>query len=204
MQAFAAFFHVYHLDWMVKIIAFLTTIGALGMVSTWIIGPSKGLLAAAHHGDIPPFFQKMNRKHAPTTLLILQGVIVTALSFIFLFMPTVSASYWILTDLTAQLYLLMYVLMFLAALRLRYKSPNTPRSYRVPGGNIGMWVVAGVGLIGSLFAIAMGFVPPKDLDQKTFILYEVFLGAGIVVMFIIPLIISLFKKPSWRADHELQ
>jgi amino acid transporter len=37
--------------------------------------------------------------------------------------------------------LLSYLLIFTAALRLRYSHPNVERPYRVPGGMAGMWLV---------------------------------------------------------------
>ncbi|CAK9187318.1 unnamed protein product, partial [Ilex paraguariensis] len=50
------FLKSYHLGWAVPIIAVLIAFGAMGGVSTWAAGPSKGLLAAARNGDLPPFF----------------------------------------------------------------------------------------------------------------------------------------------------
>ncbi len=39
-------------------------------------------------------------------MLITQAIIVTVLSALFLFMPSVNGSYWLLTALAAQLYML--------------------------------------------------------------------------------------------------
>lgn len=197
MQTFYAFFRAYRMEWMTPVIALLTTIGALAMVSTWIIGPTKGLLATANHGDLPPWFGKMDEKGVPISILFLQGIIVTALSLIFLFMPTVSSSYWILSVLTVQIYLIMYILMFAASIKLRYSKPEVARSYRVPGGNYGMWTICGIGTLGSLFAIAAGFIPPEIYTGSLFF-YEAFLLAGIGILCAAPLLIAHYKKPSWQ------
>ncbi|PPJ44606.1 amino acid permease, partial [Rhizobium sp. KAs_5_22] len=74
--------------------------------------------------------------------------IVTILSALFLFMPSVNGSYWLLTALAAQLYMLMYFIMFAAAIKLRISEPNHHRPFKIPGGIAGMLFVAGVGIIG--------------------------------------------------------
>lgn len=197
MEAFEVFFNKYNIKWVVPIIALLMAAGAIGMVSTWIVGPSKGLLATAAHGDLPPLFARVNKNHMPIPLLILQAVIVTGLALVFLLMPSVSASYWILTALTAQLYLIMYALMFISAIRLRYTEPHVHRQYRVPGGNLGMWVVAGLGILGSIFAIAVGFFPPEGTAPARYVSFLVF---GIVIVCLAPIVIHCFRKPEWKRD----
>jgi amino acid transporter len=200
MQAFSNFFKIYHIQWATPILAFLIALGAIAMVSTWIVGPSKGLLESARDGDIPPVFEHMNKFHMPVTIMIVQGVLLTILSLVFLFMPTVSSSYWILTALTAQLYLLMYLLMFLAGIRLRYSQPEVFRSYRIPGKNIGMWLVAGIGFLGSLFAVIIGFIPPSNLNTGNIVFYESFLSVGVFIMIIFPLIIYFYSQRKYGHD----
>lgn len=198
MEAFEAFFDSYHLSFVTPAIAILTVIGALSMVSTWIVGPSKGLMVTAKCGDLPPFFQKVNSKGMPANLLYFQAILVTVLSLVFLFMPTVSSSYWILTALTAQLYLVMYLLMFVSAIVLRYKSPSVPRAYRIPGKhNWGMWLISGIGILGSLFSILIGFIPPSQLSTGGLLFYELFLGLGMFFMCLFPWIVELFKTKKW-------
>ena len=52
------------------------------------------------------------------------------------------------------------------AIRLRYTEPDTPRPYRVPGGRyVGMWVVAGMGILGSAFGLVIGFFPPSGIPH---------------------------------------
>lgn len=75
-------------------------------------------------------------------------------------LPSVQSAYQIPGQLATILYLLMYIMMFAAAIYLRYKEPNTPRPYRVPGGAVGMWLIAGAGFIGSLVAFVLSFIPP--------------------------------------------
>lgn len=197
LQAFSFFVNAYGLNWLTPVIAILLTFGAFGTLSTWIAGPSKGLLGAAQSGDLPPFFRKLNRHGMPVALLITQAVIVTVFSLVFLVMPTVSSAYWILNAMIAQLYLLMYILMFAAAIKLRYKQPNVERAYKVPGGNFGMWCIAGLGILGSFMTFIIGFFPPAQIATGNTVFYVSFLFIGIVLACIAPSVILFFRKPDW-------
>lgn len=199
LQALNIVLDSFHLKPLMPWIAALIAIGTIGQITTWIIGPSKGLYATAKMGDLPPFFQKVNDNHVPTHILYIQGIIVTIFSFIFLFMPTVSSSYWILTAMTAQLYLLMYILLYISALRLRYTQPKIIRAYRIPGGNLGMWLVVLIGLIGACFSYILGFVPPSELKSISLKYYVLFLCLGSALFIAIPLIIYAFRKSSWKS-----
>jgi len=198
MQAIDAFLDPWHLGWLSKVLGALIVIGALAMLSTWLVGPSQGLLATAQHGDLPPKFRYLNKNGMPVVILITQAIVGSALSLIFLFMPDVSSSYWMLTDLTAQLTTMIYMLMFSAAIYLRYSQKDRERPFKIPGGNFGMWLVAGVGIIASLFAFFIGFVPPAQLQTGSITFYISFLIIGIVVLSAPPFIFEYFRKPSWR------
>lgn len=196
VQAFSMFFAAYHMEWMTKIIALMIIIGGFGGVAAWIIGPSKGLMVAAQDNALPKIIQQNNRQGAPRNLLLLQGVIFTALCSVFLLIPSVNGSYMFLTALTTQLYMMMYALMFIAAIRLRYKHPTVNRSYKVPGGNFGMWLVAGAGTIMSLVAIWIGFLPPPGIDVGDPTRYELILLIGFVLLSLPPYVFHLIQK--WK------
>jgi putative glutamate/gamma-aminobutyrate antiporter len=204
IEAFGKFFSRYNLQGFLSTMAILLSVGAIAEVNAWIIGPIKGLYATTTKGDLPPFFHKLNKNGVPTNLLFFQAIIVTLVSLVFLKMPTIGASYWILTALSAQSYLIMYILMFISAVKLRRSHPKVPRPYKVPFGKVGIWVAAALGIIASLFAIFISFVPPSQLITGSLFFYEFFLIIGLSVMCGIPLIIHQFKKTSWirRAEHD--
>ena len=194
MQAFDAFFARYHLVWLMPLVALMLVIGGLGGVSNWIIAPTKGLLVAAEDGNLPPLFQRTNQHGAPIIMLVSQAVIVTVLSSLFLFMPSVNGSYWLLTALAAQLYMLMYLLMFLAAVRLRFVAPDHPRMFRIPGGMLGMGVVAGVGMFGVLTTLVVSFIPPEGIDVGNTGRYEATLILGLLLMCLPPFVSTWFQS----------
>jgi amino acid transporter len=186
MQAFDAFFARYHLLGMMPIVALMLVMGGLGGVSNWIIAPTKGLMVAAQDGNMPVIFQRANQQGAPVVMLITQAIIVTLLSTLFLFMPSVNGSYWLLTALAAQLYMLMYLLMFAAAIKLRFRKPEHPRGFRIPGGVPGLVFVAGVGIVGALTTLIVSFMPPDGINVGSFVRYELTLVSGLLLMCLPP------------------
>jgi len=188
MQAFHAFFAQYHLLWLMPLVAVMLVLGGLGGVSNWIIAPTKGLLVASHDGNLPLIFQRVNKHEAPMMMLIAQAVIVTLLSSLFLFMPSVNGSYWLLTALAAQLYMLMYGVMFLAAIKLRLRFPNHRGPFRIPGGLMGLVLVSGIGLVGVLTTLVVSFIPPSGINVGSVFSYESTLVGGLIAMCLPPFV----------------
>jgi amino acid transporter len=202
MEAFKIILNNFHLTWLIKIFAFLVVIGTLGQLSTWIVGPPMGLLVTAEYGDLPPLFHKISKRGMPISILIGQGIFVTFLCLMFLFMPSINSSYWILLALTSILYLLMYLMMFAAAIYLRYSKPTVHRTYKIPGGKFGMWIVSGVGFLFSLVTFFVGFFPPNQFSIGNIVFYESFLILGTILMVCIPLIIFHYRKPHWKTKRK--
>jgi len=61
-------------------------------------------------------------------ILVTQGVVTTFIALLYAFIPDVSSTYWIFSVITTQVYLIMYLLMFVAAARLRRRQPDHPRA----------------------------------------------------------------------------
>ncbi len=198
MEAFHDFLFAYHLQWLSPIVAISLILGAIAGLNNWIIGPTKGIMVAAQDGYLPPLLQRQNRHHAPKPLLLLQGLIVTLLSCLFLFMPTVNSSYWLLNVLTTQLYMLMYLCIFFSFLRLRFKYPKTHRPFAVPGGQIGMWLVCLLGVVSMAFTFYIGFIPPKQIFHSGYWQYDLILGAGLLIFCIPPLLMQTMRKSAWK------
>lgn len=194
IDAYALFFKAYHMPWMTPITALLIVVGALSGVSAWIIGPTKGLLVAARDGSISKQFTRVNKHGAPVAILITQALIFTLMSSILGLFDSINAAYWMLSDLCAQLALLVYIFMFAAAIKLRYSHPNQRGAYRIPGGKTGVWLVAGVGLMACLLTILLGFVPPAQIPIEHTFVFEISLIAGFLLFVLLPLILTKRKE----------
>ena len=55
IDSLAHFFAFYGMEKLLPVIAVLIAIGAFGQLSTWMAGPSKGLMAAAKYEELPSF-----------------------------------------------------------------------------------------------------------------------------------------------------
>ena len=111
--------------WATKLMSGLVAIGTLALISTWLLGPSKGLYASERTGDLPPELHYVNKRHVPVAVLVFQGILSTLFALMFLFVPSINSSYWMLTALTTQILVMMYILIFAAAIRLRYTQPDS-------------------------------------------------------------------------------
>lgn len=193
MQAFATFVDAYNLGWLLPLAAFFIILGGLSSVAAWIIGPTKGIMVASRDGSLPNWVGKTNKEGVPITVLLLQGGIVTILCLVFVLMPTVNSSFWLLSAMTAQLALIVYIALFAAGIKLHYRRPDVKRSYKIPGGNKGIWTVCSMGIFACLVVICLGFIPPKQMGIKNVLSYELTLIGGIVVFCVTPLLIRRRK-----------
>lgn len=176
-----------NMQWAIPIMALFLTVGAIGSVCTWIAGPSKTLLEAAQSYDLPRWVTAENKKGIPIGILIFQGGIVSVLSLLFYFMPSLNIAFWVLTALASQFYLIAYILLFAAVIYLRYKMPNVERSFRISKSKIGVWTVGVIGTVVSLFVFWIGFFPPTQIPSGNRNLYFLLTILGIVILGIIPL-----------------
>lgn len=200
ISAFSDFLHFFHLGFLTKILAALITIGAIGGFSTWLMGPVKGLLATAENGDLPPVLQKVNKAGSPTTLLLVQGGIISAIVVLLQLLPNFNLAFWLSVALAMIAYSVMYIMLLLSGLRLRYTEPDTPRSYRIPCRNVGMWIVSCAGMLILLFAFTIDLFPPAQLSNNIHTLYISTLIIGAVIILSLPLLIFQCRKPSWKKE----
>ncbi|NNH75595.1 amino acid permease [Nocardia uniformis] len=200
----AGFTEMIHNSWPVRILAGLIAYGALAGVLAWILGPSRGVLATAHDGMLPPVLQKVNKRGVQVNILIIQGIIVSLLSSIYLFMDDVSSAFFLISAMAVSLYLIIYMFMYAAAIRLRYTQPDLPRAFKIPGGMVGIWLFAGIGFLAVAFAFVLAFVPPSQLPIGNKATYIGLVLGGAIVFSIIPLIIERVKKPSWVPPDDVK
>ena len=197
LQAFDVFFKHLGMPWGTTVMALLIVVGILASVVIWIPGPSRGLLLVGKAGYLPPALQRTNSQGMQVPIMLLQGLIVTAMAVLFAVLPSVQSVFWILTAMAVQLYLLMYMLMFLAAMRLRRTHPEVQRGFRTPA----MFFVGSIGFVASVVAFLLGFVEPSgNSDSTPQGLYVLILVVGIVVLGVWPFVLYQRRKPEWTLE----
>lgn len=201
LVGFDRYFAFIRASWLSPIIAIALAFGVLAGVLTWVAGPSKGIFAVGRAGYLPPFLQKTNKIGVQRNILLIQGGIVTLLGLLFVVMPSVQSFYQILSQLTVLLYLIMYLMMFAAAIYLRYNMKQTERPFRIGGkGNGLMWLIAGIGFLGSLLAFILSFIPPGQIAVGSSAMWYSVLVVGCIIVVAAPLIIYAMRKPSWKDE----
>lgn len=196
MQAIQYFFTAAHIPWMVAPMALLITLGGVVSLAAWLIGPAKGLGVVAEEGNMPPIFDRTNKYGAPVAVLVIQALIGSAISLLYVFLPSVNQAYWILSAMTVELLCIVYVLIFAAVIKLRYSQPDTPRPFRIPGGMPGVWFVGGLGILGTTFAFIVGLMPPTYF-QTSGIAYVGSVLLGTFLLAVPPLVFLHLKNPAW-------
>ncbi len=185
MQAFSNFLDAYHLSALMPVLVILLLLGSLGSMVNWIISPAKGLLLAADNGFLPHWLYRLNKHGVASRILLLQALLVTALCSVFLLFPTVNGIYWLFTALSTELYIMMYVLMFIAAIFIKVKLAHKPRSFSIPCGRLGYYLTCAIGMTGCALTLVIGFFPPAEsLEMGSANHFRLIFSGGIVLMLI--------------------
>jgi glutamate:GABA antiporter len=137
----------------VMVLCFIFTLLTSGAV--WMIGSDRILAVAAYDGAFPGFFGKFNAKlGTPVRVNVMSGVA----SSIFMILAVAAfnsgqdSKFLVVLTIAISTTLISYLWIFPSALKLRYTHPHVHRPYRVPYGNTGMWIFAGL----TTFWVALG------------------------------------------------
>lgn len=183
-----AFRSVWNVQWIPGLFAVALLIDSIGEITGWMTGTPVAMAAAARRGYLPASLGHEGQGSAPR-MLLLQGVIGSSISVLFIVEPSVESVFWVLSALLVQLYLMMYIMLFAAAWRLRFTQPGQRRGYRVPGGQAGMACICGVGILFAFAALLVGFIPPTSLPELTWLHYLSVLATGLTVCLAAPLLL---------------
>jgi amino acid transporter len=178
-------------------IAIMVTIGMLAALSTWVLGPARGMQTAAEQEFFPKIMAGKNKAGMPVNMLVIQIFIVLILSLSFLVMPSVYAAFAMLVAITSQFTVVMWVMIFVAAIRLRFTKPDAHRVFYV-GKRNSNWLLVTMSLV-AIFMCVLGFVlglfPPAFSHVKDVFQYTMILIVADVIIIAIPLVwIWLHRK----------
>ena len=198
LQVFEHVLNPLGVGWIVRVLAILALAGMVGHIMVWVIGPTESLRVAADDGLIPPAFQRTTVGGAPRNVMLLQAVVVSVLCLLMLFFD-VNRVFYFLTIASAQIYLVMYFLMFVSVIVLRVAQPDVPRAFMIPGGLPGLFLVAGGGGLAAIAGIVIMFWPPSTEDMAmSGMWFTLPLLATFFVLVAIPLVLYSFRNPEWK------
>ena len=128
-------------------------------------------------------------------ILVVQGAVTTVIALLYALVPSVSSAYWILSVMTTQVYLIVYLLMFVAARQPAPRQPDVERGYTAPA----LTFMCVIGFLASAAAILIGFVPPSQFENGSDGAYVGLILAGTVLLGLLPPWLFLRRrKPSWK------
>lgn len=166
---------------------------------TWTIGANRSAAEAAHRGDLPAIFARLHPRHqTPANSAVLGGAIATGVLVLYgLLAQSAEDFFWTTFAFSSVVFLLPYLLLFLAFLRLRRIDADLPRPYRVPGGG---GVATGLSLLCMAFilqAIVFFIYTPGAFDP----VYGLAVAGGVVVTIIVgEILVRLAVSKTARAD----
>ena len=171
------------------LIVIMISIGMLAALSTWVLGPARGMQAAAEQELFPRVMAGKNKYGMPVNMLIIQILIVVVLSSVFLIMPSVYAAFALLVAITSQFTVVMWIMVFASAIRLRFTKPDTHRVFYVGRRNTN-WLLVTMSLV-AIFMCMLGFIlgmfPPSFSHVKNVIQYTMILVVADIIIIAIPL-----------------
>lgn len=112
-----------------------------GNMVTWSLGANKAAVEAAESGELPKLFGKETKRGTPLWAYLFTGIISTVVLLIAgIFIKDQNDLYYAMFAASSVIFLLPYLLMFPAVIRLRRLDPDRRRPFQVPGGAVGLWI----------------------------------------------------------------
>jgi len=168
------------LGWVAPLCAALYSIGNLGSVGAWLIGPARVAFVIGLDRYFPKTFGALHpRWHTPYVAILVQATLAT----IFLLLSVLGKGtnvedvYLILLDTQILIYFIPYLYLFIVFLIHRRRSENATQVLLAPGGSIGGWLIGSSGMIVTLFAMIIATIPPPDIGDSLLFRLKVIGGA---------------------------
>jgi glutamate:GABA antiporter len=139
----------------------------LANMVTWTIGANRTAAEAAKEHELPEIFGREHPvKKTPTGAFILTGIVSTVVIILYGFMAgNAEDLFWTLFAFSSMIFLMPYLALFPAFLKLRHDDPNIERPYRVPGGKTVAIILAVICELFIIQAVVLFvWVPGQPMD----------------------------------------
>ena len=179
--------------------AILVTAGNAGGVGSTVAGIARVPFVVGVDRYLPEAFGKIHpRWKTPYVSILVQASISGAILLGSQINETTRGAYQFLIDAAIILYLIPFLYMFAAVIKLarRKDRKENPHAVLVPGGIAGVWICGGLGFVVVLIGIMVSLVPPGDSSDK--LGFELKLVLGTVASILIGLVLY------WRGARAKQ
>lgn len=174
------------LAWVPPLCATLYTIGNLGSVGAWLIGPARVAFVIGLDRYFPKAFGAVHpRWHTPYVAILVQATLGTVFLLVSVLGKgtNVEDVYLILLDTQILIYFIPYLYLFIVFLMHRRRGENAAQAVLVPGGSIGGWLTGLSGMIVTLFAMIIATIPPPEMGNALLFHLKVIGGALGFILF---------------------
>ncbi len=134
---------------------------------TWTMGANRTAAEAANEGELPAFFGQLHPVNkTPVGAYVMTGIVSSTVLVIYgLMAATAEELFWSLFAFSSIVFLMPYLAMFPAFLKLRRVDADRPRPYRVPGNHLTAILMTIVCVLFILQAIVFFiWVPGEPVD----------------------------------------
>ena len=166
------------------VIGGLTLFTLYSTMVTWTLGGNRAVAEAADAKEMPAIFGWVHEEHqAPIGAAIMTSTISSAIMVIYGLMANNAEDlFWALFTFSAIIFLLPYIGMHLAFLKLRWTDPDHPRPFKIPGGKAMGLLLSLLSISILLLSILLFFwIPGEPLDLMN--LAQI--GGGVVITLLI-------------------
>ena len=160
--------------------------------ATWIMGSDRTEAAASFDGCGPRILGRFSARFGtPLNVNILSGIVATILMILAFNLTSGNAGKYFaaVLGLAISTTTISYLAIFPALIMLRYKFPDLPRPFRIPGGMAGVWIVGILTEAWALFATVVLLWPGLGTAQPDAALPTGFTRGEYEASQIIPLIV---------------
>jgi amino acid transporter len=197
--------------WLLWLIALGVVIALASSGASWIMGADRTYAIAALDRAAPALLGHFSERHGtPVAVHIMSGLAATLTMAVAILINTfgsgsITTLFQLVLGFVVSTTTLSYLFIFPAYLILRYKHPDVPRSYRVPGGMCGAWLVT---LLTSGYAAITAYfiLIPTDPTLKSLnisrLTYEVTEFSALVVIVLLTGLFFVWGHVEQRSSPE--
>jgi amino acid transporter len=186
----------------------LLAIGSFAGTSSWFAGSGRVQFAAGEDRVLPASFGRLHPTfRTPHVALVVQGIVASGIFLTSIFLTvagsqtTVQEAYDIMVNLTILIYFVPYLYLFIALVRLRADraAVDAPDAIQVPGGRMGLWMVATCGFAATVVSLALVFIPPAGTENV--LNYEANLVGQALIIMLVGLVLFWNARRHRRPTH---
>jgi amino acid transporter len=160
---------------------------------TWTMGANRTAAQAAEEGTLPGVFGRLHPVNkTPVGAYIITGIVSTLVVIVYGFLAGSNEDlFWTLFAFSSIVFLLPYLMLFPAFLKLRKSDPDAKRPYKFPGGKTFAWIMSIICILFIIQAVVFFvWVPGEPIDWS----FATPILIGVVVTLIIGEVLLLVSK----------